>query len=58
MSWIEKLKQKKIIKDYGKAKIITATNVFAHIDNINQILKSIIKTLTHFFSIIKELDFF
>jgi 2-polyprenyl-3-methyl-5-hydroxy-6-metoxy-1,4-benzoquinol methylase len=37
----------KIIKKYGKAKIITATNVFAHIDNINQILKSIIKTLTH-----------
>ena len=36
----------KIIKKYGKAKIITATNVFAHMDNINIILKSIIKTLT------------
>ncbi len=35
----------KIIKKYGKAKIITATNVFAHIDNINSIVKSIIKTL-------------
>ena len=35
----------KIIKKFGKAKIITATNVFAHIDNINQIVKNIIKTL-------------
>ena len=35
----------KIIKKYGKARIITATNVFAHIDNINSIVKSIIKTL-------------
>ena len=35
----------KIIKKYGKAKIITATNVFAHIDNINIIVKSILKTL-------------
>ena len=36
----------KIIKKYGKAKVITATNVFAHIDNINNIVKSILKTLT------------
>ena len=35
----------KIIKKYGKAKVITATNVFAHIDNINSIVKSILKTL-------------
>ena len=35
----------KVIKKYGKAKVITATNVFAHIDNINNIVKSIIKTL-------------
>ena len=35
----------KIIKKYGKAKIITATNVFAHIDNINTIVKLILKTL-------------
>ena len=31
----------KIKKKYGKAKIITATNVFAHIDNPNLVLKSI-----------------
>jgi len=36
---------KKIIKNYGKAKIITATNVFAHIDNINSIIKSILDIL-------------
>ena len=36
---------KKIKKEYGQAKIITATNVFAHIDNINQILKSIYNLL-------------
>ena len=35
----------KIIKKYGKAQVITATNVFAHIDNISDILKSIVKTL-------------
>jgi len=36
---------KKILNKHGKAKIITATNVFAHIDNINQIVKNILKTL-------------
>ncbi len=35
----------KIIKRHGKAKIITATNVFAHIDNINEIVKNILNTL-------------
>jgi len=34
-----------ILKKYGKAKIITATNVFAHIDNINKIIKLILKNL-------------
>ena len=36
---------KKILKNYGKARIITATNVFAHIDNINNIVKNILKNL-------------
>jgi hypothetical protein len=35
----------KILKRNGKAKIITATNVFAHIDDINKVVKNIIKTL-------------
>lgn len=37
----------KIKKEYGKAKIITATNVFAHIDNINEIVELILELLTH-----------
>jgi hypothetical protein len=35
----------KILKKYGKAKIITATNVFAHIEKIHDIVKSILKLL-------------
>lgn len=34
-----------IIKKYGKAKIITATNVFAHIDNVNNLISNIKKCL-------------
>ncbi len=34
-----------ILKKYGKAKIITATNVFAHIDNLDNLMKNIIKIL-------------
>ena len=37
---------KTILKKYGKAKIITATNVFAHIDKIDYILKNIKKILS------------
>tara|TARA_Y100001960_G_C14647883_1_gene814325 strand:- start:33 stop:1262 length:1230 start_codon:yes stop_codon:yes gene_type:complete len=36
---------KNIKKEYGLAKIITATNVFAHMDNINIILQSIYNLL-------------
>ena len=35
----------KILKKYGKAKIITATNVFAHIDNVNNLILNIKKCL-------------
>ena len=34
-----------ILKKYGKAKLITATNVFAHIDDIDQVMKNIIRIL-------------
>ena len=34
-----------ILKKYGKAKLITATNVFAHIDNIENVMKNIDKIL-------------
>ena len=35
----------KIKKEYGKAKVITATNVFAHIRDINEIVKLILDLL-------------
>ena len=35
-----------ILKKFGKASIITATNVFAHMDNINDIMKEIKKLMT------------
>ena len=36
---------KVILKDYGKANIITATNVFAHIDNVHNVISNIKKCL-------------
>jgi len=36
----------RILSEHGKAKVITATNVFAHIENINKILDLIIELLT------------
>lgn len=32
---------KKIVKKYGKAKIITATNVFAHIDDLDEVIRGL-----------------
>ncbi len=46
IDYFNKKVSSKILKKYGKAKVITATNVFAHIDNINGIVKSILKTLS------------
>ena len=34
-----------ILRKFGKAKLITATNVFAHIDDLNAVMKNIIKIL-------------
>jgi|TARA_B100000586_G_C20115041_1_gene432607 hypothetical protein len=34
-----------VLKKYGKAKIITATNVFAHIENVHKLMKNILKIL-------------
>ena len=34
-----------ILKKYGKAKIITATNVFAHIENVSALMKNILRIL-------------
>jgi len=35
----------RVKKEHGQAKIITATNVFAHIDNVNDVVKSILELL-------------
>ena len=45
IDYFNKKVSSKILKKYGKAKVITATNVFAHIDNINSVVKAILKTL-------------
>jgi len=37
----------KIITEYGNAKIVTATNVFAHIDDIDEVLHSIYNLLAN-----------
>ena len=34
-----------ILKKFGKAKIITATNVFAHIENVNLLMKNLLRIL-------------
>ena len=56
-----------INKKHGKAKIITATNVFAHIDNIDDLMRNILKlikedgvfiTESHYFlSLVKTLQY-
>ncbi|MDP3725363.1 MAG: glycosyltransferase [Nanoarchaeota archaeon] len=35
----------RIAKEYGAAKIVTATNVFAHMDNVNEVVESILAIL-------------
>ena len=57
----------KILRQQGKAKIITATNVFAHIDNIENVMTNILKLLqedgvfiseSHYFlSLVKTLQY-
>ena len=59
---------KKIIKKYGRAKIVTGTNVFAHVDNLNLFVKNIKNLLhpkkgvfvievPHFLHLIKKLEY-
>ena len=38
-------KTKTILKKFGKAKVINQTNVFAHIDGVNSLMKNIAKIL-------------
>ena len=39
--YFDKKTCKLVIRKYGKAKIITATNVFAHIEDVNSLMKNI-----------------
>ena len=45
ISYFNKETVGKIKKEQGKAKIVTATNVFAHIDNINHVTELILELL-------------
>jgi hypothetical protein len=45
ISYFDKSAVNLILKKYGKAKLVTATNVFAHIDNIDTVIKNINKIL-------------
>ena len=58
----------KVLKKYGKAKVITGTNVFAHINDLNSFVKNIKKLLDkkkgifvievpHFLHLIKYLEY-
>ncbi len=35
----------RVLKEYGTAKLVTATNVFAHIENVNEIIELILRLL-------------
>ncbi len=45
LSYFDKEVVKKIKKEHGKAKIITATNVFAHIENVHEVVRLILDIL-------------
>ena len=45
LKYFDKKTANLIQKKYGKAKIITATNVFAHIDNITELMNNVLKVL-------------
>ena len=57
----------KAINEHGQAKIVTATNVFAHMENVNEVVRLILKLLQndgifiteshYFFSIIDNLQY-
>lgn len=40
-SFFDNITAKKIVKKYGTAKVVTATNVFAHVDNIGAFVKGL-----------------
>lgn len=67
LSYFDESVIKKVLKDYGKAKIVTAANVFAHIENVHGVIKNILKLLRedgvfiseshYFFSFLKTIQY-
>ena len=67
ISYFDKKVVRKINNIHGKAKVITATNVFAHIDNIDELMKNVLSlikpngifiTESHYFvSLLKTLQY-
>ena len=45
ISYFDKKTSKYILNRFGKAKIITATNVFAHIENVNNLMGNVLRIL-------------
>ena len=45
LKYFDKATSNLIIKKYGKAKIVTATNVFAHMENVDLLMKNLLKIL-------------
>jgi len=45
IKYFDKKTSSYILKKFGKAKLITATNVFAHIENVNDLMKNILNVL-------------
>jgi len=45
IKYFDKQASNLVLKRFGKAKIITATNVFAHIENVKELMKNILKIL-------------
>lgn len=45
ISYFDNSVASRILKQFGKAKIVTATNVFAHIDNLPRLMKNVLKVL-------------
>ena len=45
IKYFDKATANLVLKNYGKAKVITATNVFAHIENVKQLMSNILKIL-------------
>lgn len=58
LGYFDKSSVQKILKSKGKAKIITATNVFAHIDNISQLMRNILKLMNNESIFVSESHYF